>query len=30
MTRLAQIVLSHRKLVVIGWLALTAFGAFSA
>jgi RND superfamily putative drug exporter len=30
MTRLAQIVLSHRKFVVIAWLALTAFGAFSA
>ncbi|MGZ4289948.1 MAG: hypothetical protein ACXVQZ_04955, partial [Gaiellaceae bacterium] len=30
MTRLARLVLGHRKLVVGIWLALTLFGGFSA
>src|SRR3954471_11904349 len=30
MTRLAHIVLRHRKLVVAAWIALTMFGAYSA
>jgi RND superfamily putative drug exporter len=29
-TRLARLVLGHRKLIVVAWLALTVFGAFSA
>lgn len=30
MTRLARIVLAHRKIVVGAWLVLTLFGAFAA